>query len=254
MTNFYLTFKNGKILKDLVDICKDVVGDINLEITESGIAMQAMDMSHVCLVTFFIDKQEFDEYNIDKTVVLSLSLKSLNLILKCYKEGYKLSLSYTEKDVLQIIFYCGDVENDTDQQYTWNLVLMDIDTEKLCIPDEDYDVEIKMDANEFSTIMKNVGTLGQSLKIQTIGKLLNLQVSGDIGNVEVSKSLNKQKMHSKCNLELSFAMRYILLFIKGSNLTQNLIMKLRNEQPLELKYQITDYSFIQFFLAPKIDD
>ena len=254
MTTFYLTFRNGKILKDLVDICKDVVGEINLEITENGITMQAMDMSHISLITFFIDKDEFEHYNVDRTIVLSISLKSLNLILKCYKEEYKLSLSFTDNDVLQIIFYCGDVENDSDQQYTWNLVLLNMETEKLFIPDDEADVEIKMNAIEFSTMMKNVATLGDTLKIQTIGKLLNLKVSGDIGNVEVTKSLNKQKMISKSNLELGFSMKFILLFIKGSNLTQNLVIKMRKEQPLELTYQISNNSHLQFFLAPKIDD
>jgi proliferating cell nuclear antigen len=254
MLGFYLTFKNGKIFKDLVDICKDIIGEINLEITDAGITMQAMDMSHISLINFFIDKSDFEEYSIEKPVVLSLSLKSLHFILKCYKDEYKLSLVHNKENVLKIIFYSVDVENDTDQQYTWNLTLLDIESEKLSIPDEDADVEIKSNANDFSTMIKNIANLGDSLKICTIGKLLQLEVSGDIGNVEVSKSFNKQKMISKCNLELCFSMRYILLFSKGSNLTQDLIIKMRQEQPIELIYHINNKSYLQFFLAPKVED
>ena len=67
----YLTFKNGKILKDLVDICKDIVTEINLEIHNEGIIMQAMDMSHVSLITFFIHKDDFSVYNSNHMKLLS---------------------------------------------------------------------------------------------------------------------------------------------------------------------------------------
>lgn len=250
----YLTFKNGKILKDLVDICKDIVTEINLEIHNEGIIMQAMDMSHVSLITFFIHKDDFSVYNVDKEEVLSLSLKSLNMILKCYKESFQLSLNTNNDGFLQVIFYSNDIDNDTDKQYTWNLTLLNIESETLSIPSDESEIEIKMNANEFSEMIKNMSTFGDTLNIKTIGKLLHLQVSGDVGNVEVHKSFNKDKMKTKGNMELSVAMRYLLLFIKGSSVTQDLKIKMKNEQPLELYYPINKNSYLQFFLAPKFDD
>lgn len=250
----YLTFKNGKILKDLVDICKDIVSEINLEIQNEGIIMQAMDMSHVSLISFFIHKDDFSLYNVDKEEVLSLSLKSLNMILKCYKESFQLSLNTNNDGFLQVIFYSNDIDNDTDKQYTWNLTLLNIESETLSIPSDESEIEINMNANEFSEMIKNMSSFGDSLQIKIIGKLLHLQVSGDIGNVEVHKSFNKDKMKTKGNMELSVAMRYLLLFIKGSTLTQDLKIKMKNEQPLELIYMINKNSYLQFFLAPKFDD
>lgn len=250
----YLTFKNGKILKDLVDICKDIVSEINLEIQNEGVIMQAMDMSHVSLISFFIHKEDFSLYNVDKEEVLSLSLKSLNMILKCYKESFQLSLNTNNDGFLQVIFYSNDIDNDTDKQYTWNLTLLNIESETLSIPSDDSQIEINMNANEFSEMIKNMSSFGDSLQIKIIGKLLHLQVSGDIGNVEVHKSFNKDKMKTKGNMELSVAMRYLLLFIKGSTLTQDLKIKMKNEQPLELIYMINKNSYLQFFLAPKFDD
>ena len=46
-SSFFLTFKDGQMFKQLIDICKDIVQDVNLEITTEGITMQAMDSSHV---------------------------------------------------------------------------------------------------------------------------------------------------------------------------------------------------------------
>ena len=111
-----------------------------------------------------------------------------------------------------------------------------------------------MNANEFSEMIKNMSSFGDSLQIKIIGKLLHLQVSGDIGNVEVHKSFNKDKMKTKGNMELSVAMRLSSIVYKGSTLTKDLKIKMKNEQPLELIYMINKNSYLQFFLAPKFDD
>jgi len=42
---------NGNILKKLIESIKDIVNDVNIEVTPSGLALQAMDGSHVALVS-----------------------------------------------------------------------------------------------------------------------------------------------------------------------------------------------------------
>ena len=141
------------MFKQLVDICKDIVQDVNLEITSQGMTMQAMDASHVSLIQFFIDKDDFEEYFLsgERLFCISLSLKNLNLILKCFKENYKLTFAFDDKDVLQINFNYTLDNSDSDEQYSWNLNLMNIETEKLQIPQEEDECKIMMDGWQFLT-------------------------------------------------------------------------------------------------------
>ena len=48
---FNAKLSQGITLKKLIESIKDLVSDINLDITSSRISLQAMDSSHVALVT-----------------------------------------------------------------------------------------------------------------------------------------------------------------------------------------------------------
>ena len=47
---FEAKLNDGTVLKRIVDAIKDLVQDVNLDISETGISLQAMDSSHVALV------------------------------------------------------------------------------------------------------------------------------------------------------------------------------------------------------------
>ena len=47
---FEARLHDGTVLKRIVDAIKDLVQDVNLDITAQGISLQAMDSSHVALV------------------------------------------------------------------------------------------------------------------------------------------------------------------------------------------------------------
>lgn len=255
-SSFFLTFKDGQMFKQLIDICKDIVQDVNLEITTEGITMQAMDSSHVSLIQFFIDKDDFSDYFLQgkEFFCLSLSLKNLNLIMKCFKETFRLSFSYEDTDKLQINFNENfDSSNDTDQQYSWNLNLMNIETEKLQIPENEEECKIQLNGGLFHDMIKNISIVNETLHLNVVGKVVNFEVKGDIGNVNFCKSFTREKMTSKKNLNLQFSMKYILMFSKAHVFSKNLEIQLRNEQPMELLYSL-DKSWIRFFLAPKFDD
>jgi proliferating cell nuclear antigen len=47
---FEAKLTEGQILKKIVDSIKDLVTDVNIDATPTGISLQAMDSSHVALV------------------------------------------------------------------------------------------------------------------------------------------------------------------------------------------------------------
>lgn len=52
----------GGLLKRTVDAIKDLVGEGNFECSAAGIQLQAMDTSHVCLVTLMLRADGFERY------------------------------------------------------------------------------------------------------------------------------------------------------------------------------------------------
>jgi len=53
---------------------------------------------------------------------------------------------------------------------------------------------------------------------------------------------------------LSFALRYLNLFNKAATLSSQVSLKMSNETPLVIEYEIPKLGFIRFYLAPKINE
>ena len=57
---FEATLENGNILKKIVEAVKDLVQNVTLYVSDSGIAMQAMDATHVALVGLELNRDGFN--------------------------------------------------------------------------------------------------------------------------------------------------------------------------------------------------
>ena len=57
---FEAKLTEGHILKRIVESIKDLVNEINLDVTPSGISLQAMDTSHVALVSLSLSSEGFE--------------------------------------------------------------------------------------------------------------------------------------------------------------------------------------------------
>src|SRR5690349_16007045 len=80
---FVSKLKEGALLKKLIESIKELVTDINLDVSGAGISLQAMDSSHVALVTLNLSADGFEEYRCDKQSSLGINITQLSKIMKC---------------------------------------------------------------------------------------------------------------------------------------------------------------------------
>jgi proliferating cell nuclear antigen len=73
----------GVVIKNVIDSIKDLVTEDNLDFRSEGICLQAMDASHVSLVTVLLGADAFDSYTCDRNASLGIHFANLGKILKC---------------------------------------------------------------------------------------------------------------------------------------------------------------------------
>ena len=79
--------------------------DANFECNDEGINLQAMDNSHVALVSVLIQASGFKRYRCDRPMPLGVNLGSLTKVLKCAKDDDICTLKAAdEADVLNLIY------------------------------------------------------------------------------------------------------------------------------------------------------
>jgi len=84
---------------------KELVTDANFECNEEGINLQAMDNSHVALVSVLLQATGFKRYRCDRPMPLGVNLTSLTKVLKCAKDDDECTLKAAdEADVLNLVY------------------------------------------------------------------------------------------------------------------------------------------------------
>ncbi|KAF9267259.1 proliferating cell nuclear antigen [Marasmius fiardii PR-910] len=172
----------ASILKKLLDAIKELVNDANFECNEEGINLQAMDNSHVALVAVKLQHQGFKKYRCDRPMPLGVNIASLTKVLKCAKDDDLCTLKAAdEADVLNLVYEA----KNSDRIAEYDLKLMDIDSDQLAIPDTDYDAYIKFPANEFSRIVRDLASLGESVRIDVSKEGVRFASDGEAANGSV---------------------------------------------------------------------
>lgn len=73
----------GGLLKKVLDATKDLVTDANFDCSQDGFALQAMDSSHVSLVSLKLRSDGFEHYRCDRNLSMGMNLKNMVKMLNC---------------------------------------------------------------------------------------------------------------------------------------------------------------------------
>lgn len=88
-----------------------------------------------------------------------MKLASLSKILKCANGDDTITMKSEDNgDIITFMFEAPEQERLSE----FDLKLMDIDSEHLGIPDNEYDATVKMPAAEFQRIVRDLSTIGDT--------------------------------------------------------------------------------------------
>ncbi|RMY63260.1 hypothetical protein D0863_10674 [Hortaea werneckii] len=251
--------EQAQLLKKVVDAIKDLVQDCNFDCNDSGIALQAMDNSHVALVSMMLKSESFSPFRCDRNIALGINLTSLQKVLRCAQNEDILTLKAEDApDVVNMVFESAD----SDRLSEYDIKLMDIDQEHLGIPDTEYAATINMPSSEFQRICRDLTALSESVSIECTKEGVKFACNGDIGSGAVTlrshTDVEKPDRNVEINLSepvaLTFSLKYLVNFCKASGLSDSVRLCLSNEVPLLVEYALSNNSYLRFYLAPKIGD
>lgn len=159
-----------------------------------------MDNSHVALVAVELKEAAFMQFRCDRPMPLGINLGSLSKVIKCAKDDDTVTLrAGDDQDMLHLTYEAKSKNpsisspvqpphynaTDTDRIAEYDMKLMDIDQDELGIPETDYDATVTMSSGEFSRIVRDLGTLGESVKIEVNKEGVRFVAEGESANGSV---------------------------------------------------------------------
>jgi proliferating cell nuclear antigen len=71
---FEAKLAQSSILKRVIEAIKDLITEASFDCSDSGIQLQAMDNSHVSLVSLSLRSDGFDKYRCDRNLAMGINL------------------------------------------------------------------------------------------------------------------------------------------------------------------------------------
>jgi len=257
---FEAQLQQAALLRKVVDAMKDLCKDVNFDCSEKGLQVQSMDSSHVALVSLLLRESAFSEFKCDRPSSLGMNVDSLGKILKMCGPNDALKIRWqNEADVIS--FQCESGEDDRISDF--ELKLMQIESEHMEIPEQQYKVVVKMPSSEFQKICRDLKEFGETMQIRASKEGITFSVAGDVGTGNVLlKPRESEKAEDRVSLTVhepvtaTFALRYLVNFSKAAPLCGQVELGLGPDAPLLVKYDVeaADNGHMQFYLAPKIDE
>ena len=142
----------------------------------------------------------------------------------------------------------------------FNLNLLTLESENLGIPETTYTSEITMNSTEFSKLCKELNILSESVTITTTMEFVKFAVEGDVGNgsIRINTTTGETEVHEEEEtnqlVKQSFALKYLNMFTKATNLSNEVRLQMAQDTPIVVEYQIPELGTLFYYLAPKISD
>jgi len=163
----------------------------------------------------------------------------------------------------------------TTQRSHFGLKLIDIDSEPLGVPETNYGTVIRLPTATFTKICQDLSITGDTISIKTSEKMgVSFSSKNDMAEGKIlleatppddDKTPENESVSLKVDepVELSFALRYLVMFCKAAPLSSHVLLKLSQDVPLAVEYPLSmdkedgdsrSLGTICYYLAPKIDD
>lgn len=251
--------ESTNFLSQLLSVVRVIIDEINFEFTENGLEFQAIDSSHVSLVSLNIPKESFLSYQITKRLTIGINLDSMLKILKTAEIDDVVKFKKEEKDDnLKIMFSKSFKSNE--EISTYELKLIDIDQEMLTIPDYEECCEIRMTSKKLYKMLNDFQNFSDTVRVL----INNGEIVEAIFDLDGEKAKAKKQLYHKTDeveirtavdeFRAAFSIRHLFQFAKAYTITPVVVVKLKEMAPIMLIYVLPNNGKLSFFLAPKSDE
>ena len=217
-----------------------------------------MDKSHVCLFECIILDSWFQEYNVLNDNTVSFDTNIFHMIISSKQESHDIIIHDESKDSdhLHIDLISQDAVKGEFHKY-FKIAYAVYDYEHLNVPDVEYDAEFSISSKKICEIISQMMIFGSDINIHCSEEKINLITNGIAGEMLVNipiEDLTEYSIVENETIDLSYSLNYINKMCLTNKLTNEIDFSISGENPMKIKYNLGNDSYLVFYIAPKIKD
>jgi len=256
----YIKTVQSNAIRILCEALKDILTDVNVQISPEGMKIISMDGSKVAVIHLNLEASKFETFICNKTLNAGINMSSLHKIIKSIKNNDIISFFITEDDCNKLKI---KIENkDKKTVILTVLKLLDINEDILEIPNILFNEVITMPSNDFQSYIRELSIICNKVKIESSNGKFTLSGDGDfaeteitVGGINPSNEIEKSSdIAQSATSSGIFNIKYLLLFTKSTNLCTTVEIYLKQNFPLILVYNVANLGKLKYCLAPLTED
>ena len=235
---------------------------INIMFDKERMYVQSMDSTRVSIFEIYLPAEWFCKYEHigDQTYTLGINSAILFKVLNTRDKNQTLNIKYSsDNDDKLFIHFNSDDKSIFDKSF--ELPLIELETDLMAIPDIDSDAEFSISSANFANIINQLKLFGETIEVNcTEEKIELLSISQESGKMTVEidiDELTSYSINEGETMNLSFSLNILHNICQFNKLTKEMEIHLTNNYPLKLIYHLNHNNAegkLMFYLAPKIDD
>ena len=245
----HLKTVQASAFKAVFEVLKDIINDVNVYFTETGIRILTIDTAHVTLIHMNLAAENFEEYECPTIIIAGMNMSNMFKLLKSVSSQDTLTIDIEGRDYMSI-----KIENSVKKSFTaFKLKLLDINEDELEVPDIDMDVITTLPSIDFQKIARDMGNLSNEITILRYNNILEFSCLGDFADqvtkIECTESVKK--------IGNTYSLKYITMYTRATGMcssVQILQNSTKEDIPIIFKYSIANLGDLKFYLAAKVDE
>lgn len=239
-------------IRILFEALKDILTDVNLQISNDGLKIISMDGSKQAVVNLKLEASKFEKFHCFKPIKAGINMTSLYKIIKSVKNSDIITFYILQESSTKLHI---EIENKEKKTVILTVLkLLDLDEDLLEIPNIAFDTVKTMPSNDFQSYIRELSIITNKIKLESVNNTFSLSGEGDFAEtkINVGDSNNDElaRTHSSSG---TFYIKYLLLFTKSTNLCTTVEIYLKNKFPLILVYNVANLGKLQYCLAPLVE-
>ena len=235
--------------KSIFEVLKDILNDVNVYFSSDNISIRTLDTARAALVDLKLESENFEEYSCDNECIAGLNITNSFKLLKPITNNDTLSMCYNPE------FLSFKIENDTKKLKTeFSLKLLEIDEDKIQIPEIQTSVTTIMNSSEFQRICRDMTNISSEITITRENNQIIFECEGDFAKQKTSIDCVDNE-NFKGKLSGTYSLKYLNLFTKSTGLCSSVQIMMEEEMRfLILKYSVANLGELKFYLATKVTE
>jgi len=239
------------LLQDSLKTISDLISEGLFQLTDDGIRLVAADPAMVALVDFTLEEDVFESYDLDEEAKIGLNIENLYSIVRRANANDTIVLEVKEDDSQ---FYIT-MKNSSTRNFSLPILNLSEDD----IPDTqnlEFSVTADLETGVLENAVKDAMVVGDSVVIEADSDAISISAEGDQSNVdfEIEGDADGVLELEGGEARSMFSLDYLNNMIGGSKLSDTVTVKLGDDFPMRLDFEVPEKALLSFVLAPRIEE